>query len=120
MAVRFECPGCKANYEVADDLAGKVIMCRVCKKRGPVRSLAAAATAATTPLAASASAGAPMSRRNFLPIVGLFAASVGAIGVGALLARAPWERGKEEDNWRRRRPRDDDKKDKKDDKGNAV
>lgn len=120
MPVRFDCPSCKANYEVADDLAGKVIMCRVCKKRGPVKSLTAAATLPATGTSSSA----PMSRRNFLPIVGLFVASLGAIGVGALLARAPWERGKEPDDGRRRRwpPPDDknDKNDKKDGKGGPV
>ncbi len=123
MAIRFDCPNCKANYEVADDLGGKMIMCRVCKKRGSVRSLSAAASSLATP-AASAAAGS-VSRRNFLPLAGLFVASLGAIGVGALLARQPWDQGKEED-WpgRRRRgqPGDEKKdgKDGKDGKGGPV
>jgi hypothetical protein len=125
MAVRFDCPSCKANYEVADDLAGKTIMCRVCKKRGSVRSLSAAASALAMP-AASAAAGS-VSRRNFLPWAGLFLASLGAIGVGALLANPPWERGKlsPEEEERRRRFRErqlEDKKDgdKKDGKGGPA
>lgn len=118
MPIRFDCPNCKANYEVVDDLAGKMIMCRVCKKRGPVRSLAAATA---NPLAAAAPAGSSMSRRNFLPLAGLFLASLGAIGVGALLARQPWERGRDKDERRRWPPPGDDKKDdKKDNKGSAV
>ncbi len=124
MAVRFDCPNCKANYEVADDLAGKIIMCRVCKKRGSVRSLSTAASSLAMPTAGAAAQS--MSRRNFLPLVGLFFASLGAIGVGALLARQPWEQGKEDD-WPGRRRRDqqpgDDKKDGKDGKdakGGAV
>jgi|SRR5579884_902705 len=122
MAIRFDCPHCKANYEVADDLGGKMIMCRVCKKRGSVRSLSAPASTLATP--ATGAAAGSMSRRNFLPLAGLFLASLGAIGVGALLARQPWERGKEDD-WpgRRRGQPDDEKKDGKDGKdgkGGAV
>ena len=127
MAIRFDCPNCKANYEVADDLGGKMIMCRVCKKRGAVRSLSAPASSLAMP-AASVTAGS-LSRRNFLPLVGLFFASLGAIGVGAVLARQPWERGKEspEEQERRRRFRegwrpgeDKDKKDGKDGKEGGV
>lgn len=127
MAVRFDCPTCKANYEVADDLAGKMIMCRVCKKRGSVRSLGAPASALAMPAAGAATA--PVSRRKFLPWAGLFLASLGAIGVGVLSANPPWERGKlspEEEERRRRfreRPPGEDKKDNKggkDDKGGAV
>ncbi len=110
MAIRFDCPSCKANYEVADDLAGKMIMCRVCKTRGQVRSLTAAASSTAMLVAAGASATA-MSRRNFLPHLGLFLASLGAIGVGALLARQPWARGREEERRRFRRPPGEDKKD---------
>ncbi len=124
MAVRFDCPHCKANYEVADDLGGKMIMCRVCKKRGSVRSVSAPTTSLATP---GALAAASMSRRSsFLPLAGLFVASLGAIGVGALLARQPWERGKEspEEQERRRRFREgrpgEDNKEKKDGKEGAV
>jgi hypothetical protein len=111
MAIRFDCPSCKANYEVADDLAGKMIMCRVCKKRGAVRSLTAAASAPGL-----GGLAAKTSRRNFLPYIAFFLASVGAWWVGALLARyQPWERGRErpEDEsggWRRFRQPGEDKK----------
>jgi hypothetical protein len=122
MAVRFDCPACKENYEVADDLAGKMIMCRVCKKRGAVRSLSAAASSPAA-LAASSPSVAKTSRRNFLPLIGLFLASLGAIGVGAVLARQPWAHGRERpedgpDGRRRRGPRPGD--DKKDGKEGAV
>ncbi|HEY7326735.1 MAG TPA: hypothetical protein VH592_03790 [Gemmataceae bacterium] len=123
MAVSFNCPSCKATYEVADDLAGKMIMCRVCKKRGPVRSLGAAGSSATLAAAGSSMAATP-SRRNFLPIAGLFLASLGAIGVGALLARQPWDRSDPRDDWkggpggRRRGPGGGE--DKKDGKEGAV
>jgi len=118
MALRFDCPSCKANYEVADDLAGKMIMCRVCKKRGLVRSLSAPAASAMLPAAGPAAA---LSRRNVLPLLGLFLASLGAIGVGALLARQPWARGKESPEERgRRRFGPPPNEEKKDNKGSAV
>lgn len=121
MSVRFDCPSCKANYEVDDGLAGKMIMCRVCKKRGAVKSLAAANPSHATSLAAAVPAASSLSRRNFLPIAGLFVASLGAIGVGALLARQPWDRSNDKDDWRRGpRPPRDDNKDNKDNKGSAV
>ena len=127
MSVHFDCPSCKAKYEVADDLAGKMIMCRVCKKRGPVKSLPATGASKTPSLAAAAPEASSMSRRNFLPIAGLVAASLGAIGVGALLARQPWDRG-DDKKGRFRGPRPDDdnkdnkdnKDDKKDNKGGPV
>ncbi len=120
MPVNFDCPSCKATYEVADDLAGKMIMCRVCQKRGPVRSL----TATTSP-AASKSSTEP-SRRNFL--IGGIVASLGAIGAGALLARQPWRHWGEEppppddspDRRRFRGPPPDADKQKQDSKGPGV
>jgi hypothetical protein len=123
MPVRFDCPSCKANYEVDDGLAGKMIMCRVCKKRGAVRSLTAASPSQATSLAAAVPAASGLSRRNFLPLAGLFVASLGAIGVGALLARQPWDRGTDKDDRRFRGfppPPRDDQKDGKDNKGSAV
>ena len=117
MPVHFNCPNCKATYEVADDLAGKMIMCRVCKKRGSVgKSTAAASSAATVPGAGQSLATAMPSRRNLLPIVGFCVLSLAAVGVGALLARAPWESGSDrQDDWpgggRRRRGPGEDKKD---------
>ncbi len=117
MPVNFDCPSCKATYEVADDLAGKMIMCRVCQKRGPVRSLTA-----TTTSAASKSSAEP-SRRTFL-IGGVVVASLGAIGAGALLARQPWRHwGAEPDDSpdrRRRGPPPDADKQKQDGKGPSV
>lgn len=89
MPVRFDCPHCKAHYDVADDLAGKMIMCRVCKKRAPVQSLNVKPLSTTTATASKPSS-AQSSRRVFL--IGISLASLGAIGVGALLARAPWQR----------------------------
>jgi hypothetical protein len=133
MSVRFDCPSCKANYLVVDDLAGKMIMCRVCKKRGAVKSLSVAKTSAAAPLsAAAASASASVSsseeptRRNFVLIGGTVLASLGAIGVGALLARQPWRRPQPRptDQFRRGGPRrgEDGKEDGKgapDEKGGA-
>jgi hypothetical protein len=87
MAIRFDCPNCKTQYEVADDLAGKMIMCRGCQKRGAVRGLGASTATLT---AAGASAAPVSSRRTFL--IGLGVASLGAIATGALLARQPWRR----------------------------
>ncbi|HEY7425370.1 MAG TPA: hypothetical protein VH682_14155 [Gemmataceae bacterium] len=88
MPIQFLCPNCKTVYDVADDLAGKFIMCRACQKRGPVRSLSGKAPGSAT-LAASASAASP-TRRNFLTIALWSVASVGAIATGAVLARKPW------------------------------
>jgi hypothetical protein len=36
MPIPIECPGCNAIYEVADDLAGKEVLCRECERRVPV------------------------------------------------------------------------------------
>lgn len=85
MPIRFECPHCKAHYEVADDLGGKMIMCRVCQKRAPVKSLAAAsAPGSAVPSVAKSDT---LSRRKFLVIGGGVLASLGAIATGAILAR---------------------------------
>ena len=98
MPIRFDCPSCKTNYEVADDLGGKMIMCRACKKRGPVRSLTATMQAATVLPGAAAP-----SRRNFLLLGGGVLASLGAIATGALLAQwRPWRFWGEEPNEGRR------------------
>jgi hypothetical protein len=118
MTIRFDCPNCKANYDVADDLADKLIMCRVCKKRGKVQSLPTHTSAGTTLPSVAKSAGKPISRRNFLPIAGLVLASVGAIATGALLARQPWRKPPTDDNRRRKGPPPGEGK--KDDKGPAA
>jgi hypothetical protein len=81
MPIPFDCPHCKTRYEVADDLAGKWIMCRGCQKRGPVRSPAAAGASVAV---------AKPSRRQAIRIVAWTLASLGSIGAGALLARRPW------------------------------
>jgi hypothetical protein len=73
------------TYDVADDLAGKFIMCRGCQKRGPVRSSSGQAPGSST-LALSASP----TRRKFLTIAVGVLASAGAITTGAVLARKPW------------------------------
>lgn len=95
MPIQFHCPNCKTVYEVADDLAGKFIMCRGCQKRGPVRSLGGKPNSggglATAVATATATASRP-SRRNFLQIGGWVLASIGAIATGAVLARKPWRR----------------------------
>jgi len=120
MTIRFDCPSCKANYEVADDLANKVIMCRVCKKRGQVQNLPAKTPSATLPTAAKCD-GPHMSRRNFLPIAGLVLASGGAIATGALLARQPWRKPTTDDfGPGRRRKGPPPGEDKKDDKGPSA
>jgi hypothetical protein len=125
MAVRFDCSHCKANYEVADDLAGKMIMCRVCKKRAAVRGSSAqppSLTAAAALAKASQTSSVDKSRRNF--IIGISLASLGAIGAGALLARQPWRHWKSKppqtsapdgapDQRRRRGPPPDGKNDNK-------
>jgi hypothetical protein len=87
MTIQFDCPSCKAHYEVADDLGGKMIMCRVCKKRGPVKSTSAANAPAGAALASVAKSSSEPSRRSFLLIGGGVLASLGAIATGALLAR---------------------------------
>jgi hypothetical protein len=111
MAIRFDCPNCKTNYEVADDLAGKMIMCRGCQKRGAVRALSGATAALS---AASKSSSPPSSRRTFL--IGGMVASLGAIATGALLAQwRPWrhlgdaERPSDRGPGRRQRPPADNK-----------
>ncbi len=91
MPARFDCPHCKANYEVVDDLVGKMIMCRVCKKRAAVRGGSGTiATPSLTTAAASKSSSVDAGRRNFI-IFGTVA-SLGAVGLGALLARRPWRK----------------------------
>jgi hypothetical protein len=36
MPISFECGSCKASYEVGDDLAGKMVLCRECHRREKV------------------------------------------------------------------------------------
>jgi hypothetical protein len=43
MAIRFECSKCKTAYDVGEDMAGKMILCRECEHRGPVPGKAPAA-----------------------------------------------------------------------------
>jgi hypothetical protein len=103
MAIRFDCPSCKANYEVADDLGGKMIMCRVCKKRGSVNAVASAGGATSAPAGKKSLALSP-SRRKFLKVgIPLTLASVVAIATGALLAQRPWARYLEPESDRRGR-----------------
>jgi len=100
MPIRFDCPNCKANYEVADDLGGKMIMCRLCQKRGLVRS----STAKPSATVQSAAAAAAPSRRNFLLIGGGVLASLAAIATGAGLAQwRPWRHWGDEPEGERRR-----------------
>jgi hypothetical protein len=123
MAIQFECPNCKTAYEVADELAGKFIMCRGCQKRGPVRTLSGK-PASGGGLAAAVATASPPTRRNFLMYGVCVAASVGAIVTGAVLARKPWRAWTQTTDPRGfgpggpgpRRPRPDDGKDRKDDK----
>jgi hypothetical protein len=86
MTLPFNCPHCKANYEVADELGGKNIMCRVCQKRGQVGS-AAGKTAGAGGAAGISLAAKDPSRRNFLFIGGVTVGSVLSIATGAILAR---------------------------------
>jgi hypothetical protein len=120
MTIRFDCPSCKANYDVADDLANKVIMCRVCKKRGKVQSFSATTPSATTLPSAAKLEATPMTRRGFLPLAGLILASAGAVATGALLARQPWRKPSTDDGpgGRRKGPPPDEGK--KDDKGPSA
>jgi hypothetical protein len=36
MPISFECASCNASYEVGDELAGKMVLCRECDRRGKV------------------------------------------------------------------------------------
>ncbi len=107
MAVKFECPNCKAGYEVADDLANKVILCRVCQKRGTVRAAGAKATPSSGGVPSVALPSSKPSRRQTLKIVAGIVASVASIATGAVLARnpslRPWRHWKSESGERRRR-----------------
>jgi DNA-directed RNA polymerase subunit RPC12/RpoP len=89
MPIQFECSGCKTTYEVADDLAGKAILCRTCQHRGQVKSLGAPTIGKPGRSLSIASLG----RRNFLGIAALVLASAGSIATGSMLARRPWR------NW---------------------
>jgi DNA-directed RNA polymerase subunit RPC12/RpoP len=48
MPIPFKCPSCKVEYQVADDLAGKPIICRECNHRGQVSGSAPPAAPRTT------------------------------------------------------------------------
>jgi hypothetical protein len=90
MPIQFECPNCKTAYEVADDLAGKNIMCRGCQKRGAVRGLSSKPASGGGLATVAVATASPPTRRNFLKIGGWLLASAGAIVTGAVLARKPW------------------------------
>ena len=105
MPIPFECSGCKTAYEVADDLAGKAILCRTCQHRGQVRSLGAPTSGKAGLSLSVASVG----RRNFLRIGALVLASAASITTGALLAHRPWRSWSTDsanDPMRRRGPGD--------------
>lgn len=96
MSISFACPSCKARYDVTDELAGKSILCRVCKKRGTVPAAPAKAAEPTKPAAEPAKSTVPAKpatppnpgrRRFILMAVG----GLGAIITGAVLARRPWK-----------------------------
>jgi hypothetical protein len=53
MPFHFECPNCRAKYDVADDMAGKTILCRECEKRVPVKRPGTSAVRAAPPAAAA-------------------------------------------------------------------
>jgi hypothetical protein len=120
MSVRFECPTCKTSYDVDDDLAGKMIMCRGCQKRGQVRAAGASSKAATTTATTAAPATATSvakpnliqattTRRESMAmwVYGLLA--VGSITTGAVLARTrvlrniSWGADEEPPDTRRRK-----------------
>jgi hypothetical protein len=127
MPVRFVCPTCKTSYDVDDELAGKMIMCRGCQKRGKVQAAGvstptatatttapatATTTATATSLARTALAQSTPSRREAMSswwVYGLLA--VGSITTGAVLARTKVLRNisfgseEEQDQGRRRGPR---------------
>jgi hypothetical protein len=86
MPLLFECPHCRAKYEVADDMAGKAILCRECEQRGNVP----ASTAKQTGAAAGPK---PPTRRKALKLVAgsLAAGAVLYAGVYYWFHELPWE-----------------------------
>lgn len=50
--MKFQCPACSANYEVAKEMAGRSILCRMCGKRGMVSEGTAVTLGASSRVAA--------------------------------------------------------------------
>jgi hypothetical protein len=76
MPIHFECPNCRAKYDVAEDMVGKTMLCRECEQRVPVHVTATAGKAVAAK-GTAASAGAP-TRRNAV-LIGLAGFLPGAL-----------------------------------------
>ncbi len=105
MPIHFECPNCRAKYDVADDMIGKNILCRNCEQRVAVQRPGAGVARTAAP--AAAASGAVSRRKAVLIAAGIL--PVGFLGwfMGYYWKRPlPWERVKpaedSEDRPRRR------------------
>jgi hypothetical protein len=99
MPIRFECTHCPAKYDVADDMAGKTILCRSCEKRGTVPSAATpppgSAPRPTLPAAAALRQVALPTRRSFLTPALAYGVPAGLLvfaGIYYWSRPFPWER----------------------------
>ncbi len=64
MPIHFECPNCRARYDVAEDMVGKPMLCRECEQRVTVAASAAAAKPVHPALKAAATSTGEVTRRN--------------------------------------------------------
>jgi hypothetical protein len=94
MPIFFECSSCSIKYEVADDMAGKTILCRQCEQRGKVPGVVPAGNPArAAALVGTARGQKPPTRRKALEW-GLGGAVVGLVGFAMIYYWShplPWE-----------------------------
>ncbi len=67
MPVGFQCPNCKARYDIAEDMVGKTMLCRECEQRVSVPAPGAANKPAHPALKAAVTAG-DVSRRKMIVV----------------------------------------------------
>jgi hypothetical protein len=78
MPVSFECPNCRARYDVAPDMVGKTMLCRECEQRVSIPGSAAVAKPVHPALKAAAASAGEATRRNAI-LIGLAGFLPGAL-----------------------------------------
>jgi hypothetical protein len=96
--IHFECPNCRAKYDVAEDMVGKPMLCRECEQRVTVAASAAAAKPVHPALKAAAASAGDVTRRSVLIGVASFlpGALLGWMGGYFWKRPLPWEGAKRE------------------------
>jgi hypothetical protein len=95
--IYFQCPNCRAKYDVAEDMVGKTMLCRECEQRVAVPASAAAAKPVHPALKAAAASTGEATRRSAI-LIGVASflpgALLGWLGGYFWKRQLPWEGGR--------------------------